>query len=267
MRGKVTRDFARKNQRFLILPIRLIPRNRSGSHVGVILSFVIFVTFIVFLYTVIRPAVTTGENKRTILTYIENKIEENSSAEFTSISIMISENSNRYCIKLEDFFLYSMVSAHLIAKNEIGNVEDAYYNPVTDLDDLRIDRDNKNNLFFKIYYSPEFDNLSAADAGECELVRYGPAYEITSVDSDAYIFEKNIYELIDYYNSNYEKLKSEFNIPSGSEFEFTFTQSNGTKLGNESASKSINVYAEETPVQYIDSKANILSGFINVRVW
>jgi len=233
----------------------------------VILSFVIFVTFIVFLYTVIRPSVTTGENKKTILQYIENKIEENSSAEFTSISIMISENPIGYpCIRLDQFFLLSGVSMNTITKNETGNIQGSYYNPERGLYDLEINRENENNLFFKIYYSPEFDNLTATGLG-CEKVKYDTAYKITSVDNDAYIFEENIYELIDHYNSNYEKLKSEFSIPSGSEFEFTFTQNNGTKIGNESASKSVNVYAEETPVQYIDSKANILSGFINVRVW
>jgi len=244
--------------------------NKRGSHVGMILSFVIFITFIVFLYVVVRPAVTTGEEKKTTLDYIENMIEENVSEEFTSISIKINSNKNpnQKCVKLEQFFVYSMVSAYMIVKNETGNVQDAYYDPATDFDDLRINRNNKNNIFLKIYYSPKFPKLLTTTINPCNLVHYLTEYNITSITSDMYVFERSIYNLTEYYKSNYEQLKTQFNIPPGNEFGFSFTNSSGEKIeASINISKSISIYAGETPIQYIDDKANIRSGFINVKVW
>ena len=40
---------------------------KKGSHVGMMLSFVIFVTFIVFLYSVLSPAIKIGQDKKLIL--------------------------------------------------------------------------------------------------------------------------------------------------------------------------------------------------------
>ena len=266
MKSKVTRDFAR----FPRTPVgSLLPRNRSGSHVGMILSFVIFITFVVFLYSVIRPAVATGEDKKTTLSYIEKKVEGNTSAVLATITVKIqdSKNPTENCVKLEKFFVYSLVSAHLIVENETKNWQDAYYDPANDFDDLRINRKDRNNLFFKIYYSPEFDKLQTTAINPCTLVHYLADYNITSVVSGSYVFEKRIYELVDYYQNDYEKLRDAFNVPSGTEFGLGFTQSNGTKITIGNAPKSVSVYAGETPIQYIDDNANIQSGFINVKVW
>jgi hypothetical protein len=245
-------------------------KNKRGSHVGMILSFVIFITFIVFLYVVVRPAVTTGENKQSMLEYIGNKIIENTSTKLTSISIKIADKSsmkNQNCIKLEDFFLYSAVSGFLIVKNETGNIQNAYYDSNTDFNDLRINRENKNNLFFKIYYSKKFAKLPTTAISNCKLVEYVNEYNITSISATRYIFDGSMYKLIDYYKNDYEKLKSELNIPPGNEFGFGFTQSDGTKIEVGNAPESVNIYTGEISVQYIDDKANILSGFINVKVW
>jgi len=244
-------------------------RGKTGSHVGMIISFVIFITFIVFLYSVIRPSITTGEDKKTTLAYVENKIEENTSALFAEITLKIHDvqNPSEYCVRLEKFFVYALVLAKVIVKNETGNMQNAYYDPVTDFDSLRIDRENQGNLFFKVYYSPEFNNLSITTINPCTTVHYITDYNITSVNSGNYVFEKNVYELIGYYQNDYEKLRTEFNVPPGTEFGFGFTQSNGTIITVGNAPKSIGVYAEQTPIQYIDENANVQSGFINVKVW
>ncbi len=297
MRGKKTRDFAcltrallprsrstrnfarisssllprsRSTRNFARISSSLLPRSRSGSHVGMILSFVIFITFIVFLYVVVQPAVKTGENKKTTLDYIESKIVENVSANFTSISIKIANKQslkNQNCIKLQQFFVYSGISAYIVVKNETENVQNAYYDPATDFDDVRINRNNEDNLFFKIYYSLEFDKVPTTAINPCTLVYYNKEYNISSMTTGKYVFNTSMSELINYYKMNYEDLKEQLNVPAGSEFGFGFVQSDGTKVEVGNATGSINVFAEEVPVQYIDAKANILSGFINVKVW
>jgi len=238
-----------------------------------IISFVVFITFIVFLYTVISPAVTTAADKRTVLNYIEERIEKNTSAEFTEISVMITDNPEispgiyYKCVRFEQFFsLVGTPPCCTIAKNETGGIQGTYYDSKW-FSELEMNRANETNLFFKIYYSPEFDLLGKPTGLDCKEVKWETAYEISSIDTDEYIFEENVYELMDYYNNNYEKLKTELSIPAGNEFEFGFIQSNETRMQVGNASKSVNVYATETPVQYIDNSANVLSGFISVKVW
>ena len=76
--------------------------NKLGSHVGMIISFVIFITFIVFLYSVVKPAITTGEDKKTILSALEMQILNNISANLTSASIQVNRvlNPNNPCVEL-----------------------------------------------------------------------------------------------------------------------------------------------------------------------
>jgi len=246
-----------------------VKMNKKASHVGMIISFVVFITFIVFLYVVVNPAVQTGESKKTTMDYIADKITENVSANFTSASIKVvtARNPNKNCIQLKNFLFFLDITPpySLIVKNETGGIESAYNGSGTDFANLVINRKNKNNLFFGIYASPELHKaLTTNTIPNCDIVS---DYNISLVKMQRYIFENATYELINYYKTNYEKLKTEFNIPPGAEFGFGFVRSDGTRIEIGNATTSVNIFAEEIPVQYIDEKANILSGFINIKVW
>ncbi len=127
--------------------------NKRGSHVGMILSFVIFITFIVFLYTVVKPAVNVGEDKKTITESIQSVVMKNASENLTSVSIEINETTNpsSKCITLQNFLFNTGLVPYMIIKNEDGIKQNAYYAD-SDGYNLRIDRDSKDYLFFKIFY-------------------------------------------------------------------------------------------------------------------
>ncbi len=238
--------------------------SKKGSHVGMIISFLIFITFTVFLYVIISPAVETGESKKTTLDYVGNEIEENVSANFTSASIQIESSKNppgQSCLELENFFILSDMPFNAIIKNETNNIQEAYVN----FANLLIVRKAGTNIFFKVYASPEFSPLQTKTMS-CFFMR-SSNYNIGSITTRRYVFEKSMNELVDYYNSDYERLKDEFKIPPGTEFGFDFVQSNGTRIKVGQPPSNTNVYTQEAPVQYIDYEANILSGFINVKVW
>jgi hypothetical protein len=152
-------------------------------------------------------------------------------------------------------------------RNEGQDEQSAYYDPATDFNNLRINREDRENLFFKIYSSSEFEKIPETTISSCSLIDFGGGYEIGSLNSGEYIFEKNIYSLIEYYGTYYDKLKTDLRISPGNEFGFEFTLSNGTKISAIGDLPTQNIYAEDIPVQYIDDEANILSGFINVKVW
>ena len=253
-------------------PAIFLTENRKGSHVGMILSFVIFITFIVFLYSVLRPAIKAGEEKQTTLDSIQKKIEDNVSTVFTSTSIQINSTLNppTNCVKLRDFLVFmSMDSLHIIVKNELDGLEEVSTGPRENESfgrDIIINRDDASKLFFRIYSFSQFDAIGNANPIPCSVINR-TTYGISLTLRGKYISEKSVYELVDYYNSDYEGLKNSLKIPPGSEFGFGFTQSNGTKINVGNAPKSASVFAGETPVQYVDEKANILSGFINIKIW
>lgn len=251
-------------------------KNKNGSHVGMILSFVIFITFLVFLYSIIKPTINTGKDKQTILQNIETKIIQNTSANFTVTSVKINENSiqDKICIQFVTLLTFevSEIPFPIIVKNEYGTIENSYIVDLT-LPDLIIDRDTKNELFFKVYSSTELNGgLPTKPSGlQCTKKKNDEGsggYTIGSIILDRYIFESNINSLKTAYETDYEKMKEDLNIPPGTEFEFIFTKSDGTAITPTGERlKPANVYAEENPVQYVDANANIQSGFIKITVW
>lgn len=248
--------------------------NKRGSHVGMIISFVVFVTFIVFLYTIIKPAITTGQDKKTIADYLTVKIIENVSANFTSTSIEIDSrvHLNKNCIILRDIMtipeLIQSPVPYIKVKNEEGDILPYVYNNYLEhLDtNLKINRDNKDDRFFRIYYSPEFPKLDSDSTLDCKSVEFDD-YSISIIKTEKFPFENNLEYLIEHYDEDYEEIKEGLKVPPGTEFGFTFVKSDGTGTPKGEPPSTAEVYATETPIQYIDDYANILSGFINIKVW
>ena len=115
-------------------------------------------------------------------------------------------------------------------------------------------------------------------------MQYEDDYSIGSINSGRYIFLHDLFKLKNYYENNYEQLKEDFKIPPGNEFGFPetwretegeenmrdgfeFVQNNKSIISADKKTKAENVFADEFPVQYIDENADILSGFINMKVW
>ena len=79
---------------------------KRGSHVGVILSFVIFITFLIFLFSALQPTLKIEKDKEATLEYITNSIVELSSDNMTIENVVVDNTGNNYeCViidKLED---------------------------------------------------------------------------------------------------------------------------------------------------------------------
>ena len=241
--------------------------NKRGSHVGVVLSFVIFVTFIIFLYSITEPAMRMQRDKESLLDYLKIELIKRFSANLTSVAVMTNKTVKESCVELVNLTEEVEVDSHLIIKDEKGDISLAKISG----NDLFIDRViyESELVFFKIYNSEEFEALDEGAMEGCkELKRDEKGYIIGLVRTDEYIFEKKIIDLINEYETNYDNLKTnELKIPSGSEFGFSLIYSNETRIGTEEKNISTNIYAREIPIQYVDEEANINSGFINIKVW
>ncbi len=234
-------------------------RNKRGSHVGMILSFLIFVTFLGFLYTVIEPATRSAEDKLDLMAYLEVELLKEFSADMSSLILEVPTSTGCIQFDLPDDGLEDW---GIVAK-DINNIP---YNTFTDPTKSVVDFGNGGIL--KLYYSPEFEFMGSERS--CDEIIEGTDFNISLFKTTKELFESRILNLSDYLDDaeNYEDLKDKLNIGVGDEFGFKFNDENKEFVaGTEDKNVSTDVFVEEIPIQYINNKANIKSGFLNIKVW
>ncbi|MBR9702318.1 hypothetical protein GOV13_05355 [Candidatus Pacearchaeota archaeon] len=239
-------------------PIRL---NKRGSHVGVILSLLIFLGFILFLYVALEPVITTDEGEQVLLDTLKITLMEKVSENLTAVTIFINESytSGEGCIEIAH--LAETAGLNSIVKDQDGTI----INSNSTQNDLRIEWEDKR--FFKVYYSNESFNSYPAGEVTCVSPEEDTEYSIGLVREDKQIFETKIIELKNTYESDYSTLRRELNVPGDNDFGFDFEYANGTIIEAGSASSQSNIYIEGVPIQYIDREGNISSGEIKIKVW
>jgi len=237
--------------------------NKRGSHVGMILSFVVFMSFLIFLFSVLEPVVKTEKDKQFLLSFLGEALENNFSTMLNASLINIDEDfvfGGGSCLKLDNSE-GKINGEKLVVKDDVKNNLSYYISG----DFFYVEKGvGENEKFFKVYYSEEFASASSVLEG-CDEV--GENYEVSLLPKKEYIFEGNVLVLLEQHNTDYETLKEDFNVPADSEFGFSFTYENGTIIGTEDKEVQTNIYVNEIPVQYVDEVANISSGFISVKVW
>ena len=235
--------------------------NKKGSHIGFVLSFIIFTTFLIFLYPLlIKPAIESNKDNQYLLDGLKIKLTEEISAELTISSVEANTGTNQNCIELSNFISNTGINSNIIIKNHVGVIQQGNVSG----DSLRINRGDNNDVFFKVSYSEEFDVLNDPII-TCKKIQENQ-YEIGLVRTEKYVFETKIINLINRYESNYESLKITLELPERNEFDFSFIYDNKTSIGIKKE-VSVNIYAKDIPVQYVNKKGDILLGNINIRIW
>ena len=227
-----------------------IKKSKKGVHVGVVLSIVMFIGFLVFLYVIMSPAINPQKDKQAILDSLEIRLLEQVSANFTTVSI----STSAVCLKINKTDLDAS-GLNAFAKDYSGN--DIYF-----YDSAGNTIVNPENLF-KIYYSEE--EFDESVAGSCDTPT--DIYIVKSIKTNEKTFETKILALISLYGSDYEDVKELLRVPEGNDFSFNFTYYNKTNIGTTKQIPSVNVYAEEIPVQYVDRRANLEPGSITIKIW
>ena len=265
-----------KNKKFLTYS------NKKGSHVGIVLSFTIFITFLIFLYSALEPSLKIDQDRESTLDYLEIELVEAISENFTSIIIRNDTviEAGVTCIELKDLLTDLEIDSRTIIKDENENPVIASASE----DHLYVDKGENSIILYKLYNSEEFNSLGEELVGGCagisdcdddekcqslENEEEGyivGIYFIGLVKKSEKIFLSKIGEFLEDYNSRYDELKEELKLSPGTEFGFSFTY-NETGVRTDEEEITGNVYAREIPIQYVDENANIWTGFINIQVW
>lgn len=228
---------------------------KKGSHVGIVLSFVIFVTFVMFFYIMIRPSLA-AENKSSVLNTLKENIIEMASSELTSASV-IAEEMLGNCIRLNNFF-QTGIGEKVVAKSDEGETLELRRHPSSN----HLQVINEGNLFFRIYESEEFDQIEQGSPWCDES-----DYEFGLIKNTTEIFETKILDIIDRHEDDYEGLKQDLAIPTGNEFGLNFTYANGTSVSTTDSATKINIFSGEFPVKYITKDAAIEMGILRIKIW
>jgi hypothetical protein len=242
--------------------LKILPEKIRGSHVGVIISFVIFIGFITFLYIIIQGPLfnNISQDYEQISKRLETNLLNSFSEETTLFSVKISSSTSENCVNFENLITNTGIGSNVIVKNSAQVNQGAFISE----GDLKINRFSQNDKFFKIIFSKEFSSVENFEQ-DCEILSEND-YNIGLFRKENYAFTEKIVNLLYYYENDYESLKNELALPLGTEFDFTFTYADKTKIG-QVKNVSTNIYSKESSLQYIGNQEEILLGTLNLRVW
>lgn len=245
----------------------LFHENRKGSHIDVIISFIIFVGFIVFLYAILQPTVASHQDKNSLLSPLYYKIIGNATGNFTKVYFNIDQQSQK-CVSLSNFFTAAGIGANVTIMNLNGDVIPAY---VSD-NDLWFDWSALTGSFYAVY-SPYYPSLPPNNLNGCNNLKqdqqngyYSLLQEVNY--SPTFPFEANLVSLIKDYDNNYNTVKNYFDVAPSDNFGFNFTYQNQTSVGtNDNISSLTSVYSELFPVVYMDMNGSLQAGALVIRAW
>lgn len=246
--------------------------NKRGSHIGVIISFIVFMGMIVFLYSFLAPNLNFGQNKSTLINSLDLNLESALSGNLTTISVYANDTSG--CVNLTGFAANAGISSlNAIVQNGSGIEETSGISG----DGFYIIKDPSSKLL-TIYDSPQFSPSSDTSPGvSCAALNYGIGegnYTIGQIKTNTYLFESKIKSKINNYGnaeygSQYQTMKTDLGIPLQNNFGFSFIYQNGTSIGtsNTQGQSSNNVYSQSFPVTYVTVNGGVQSGSLIIQVW
>ncbi len=252
--------------------------NKRGSHVGAMLSFVIFITFLIFLYSILQPALKTEGDKEDMVDYLTAKLKENFSSGLTYVNAIVEETqSDLNCITITEMSVgleeQGLNKSYLIIKDESNSILPYFIG-----DDKKTISININSEvffpdgFLKIYSSKDVDStksLTKTGWGDCYEVSL---YRIEAVGQMNETFLKKARTFKEDYESgdeSYETIKTQLKIPGNIEFGFELKTAEEERISTSTriVPTGANVYVGEVPILYIDEQANLESGFLTIKVW
>lgn len=244
-------------------------KSKKASHIGFILSFVIFMTSILFLYTLLIPSLETDVDKRAAVESLETELIKKVSLDLTSLTVTVDPSaSSDTCLEFKNLINEAGISGRIVIQNDQGQIFTSYIS--SDGNDVYVDRTDSGFDFFKISVSEEFPLVSTYSGSPVTctpLNKEASGYSIGLLRTEENIFQSKVEKTLAEYKTNYDTLKAELKVPMINEFGLGFVYENETVVKTLDPNLSISVYSERFPVRYIDKEGNKKSGDLDIRVW
>jgi len=205
---------------------------RSQGHIEVMLSFTIFVGFLLFIFMFLNPFARTKSNQ--VINNIQESIINEISGEIGKLSIIVNRTN--------DCYDNAKVIVH-------GN--------------NFIETSGSDARKYTIYYN---DIFGVGGAPGCSA-KPGRNYTIGIYSKERIVIYEKIQELKSNYTNNYEGLKTSLGILN--EFIFELKRiGGGVEIGvNKNIPVGIEVESVNIPMRIINSNGEILEYILNIRIW
>lgn len=234
--------------------IRKIGKRGVEHHIEIILSFVIFVGFIIFLFTFLKP-VRNKDISQTVLDAAQRGIENNVSVNYNYVSIKTNNSiSGCFCASLD------IKSMNIVVRDEVGIVVDS------ELRGEYVCIQGNGYKFYTIYYSSIFE--SGSNLEDCEDLPEGN-YSFGLLRENKVLGYPNLLSLNQSYNENYDSIKDDLNVPSSNDFGFLVRESTGVeiiKVMKKQPSK-ISIIARDIPSRLLNESGDVRYVILNVQAW
>jgi len=206
--------------------------NKNGQgHLEIILSFVLFIGALIFVFMFINPFAKTEEIS--VIGDIQEKIINNISLDVGKLSVIVGVENGCYNFNPDNY---------------IGNYQEV----------------NEGNIKYSIYFGEIFENVTQKKDSECLT-----DYTLGLYSKEEFIIYEKIKELATNYNSDYEGLKTSLGI--ANDFSFSFKNIVNEEISELSVSKEtpigVNIEAKEFPIRVINSTGDVNELILNLRAW
>ena len=227
-------------------------KNKKGSNVGMVLSFTIFITSLLVIYSLIGSPFDASVSKQNSISSLDQSVMNMIESNTLIVRATNPGNDSCYSIKTPQ---NNFVDLTYVATDVSGNEVASYVSPTETF------FSNQTNST-KIYYS----NSSFIKTINQTSTACSPA-NISSVEFQKRVLEKNIIWVINQTDKNYLNFKSQVDLGAGDDFNILFDYRNGTVLGSNSSEPQTNIYSDEFNVNYISLSGKEKTGGLILKVW
>ncbi len=240
--------------------MRKIKNKKAQGHVEMILSFLIFLGFVLASFAFLNPLKGESIVPR-FLEMTEKTILEKVEIEYSVIPMRIKEGVplNKPCFKIseEDF---SDIGDKVIVKDDEGKRGNA----VKSGEEVSIRLwDTKIPDFLFLYFSDEFRESSQNCVETLSLGK--DEYELGVLRKEKAVFEGKLQELEEKYESDYEGLKDELGITN--DFSFSISGDLTWESSEKYKPQKDEVFAKDVLLTVIDKNGGFKSIIMNIQVW
>jgi len=213
---------------------------KAQGHIEIILSFIIFIGFLLFIFMFLNPFTKTKETGY-IMDNIQKSIINKISDDVGRLSVIVNEDDK--CYDKTKFSQYL-------------NVEDK----------IRVVQDNKNTRKYDVYYGNFF--IENNPEPDCSL---GENYTLGTYSIEKMIIYDKISVLKDDYESDYDNLKKSLRITNDFLFKIRNLAGEEDSLLSVEYPKNIptgiDIEAREIPIRIIQNNGIIIEKKLYIQAW
>lgn len=249
--------------------------NKRGiSHIEVLLSFLIFVGFVIFAFYFFSPF-KASRLIESSLTYAEKEIIKNATIEIEIYSVELDVSDPQYKDKPVQILVKDYeVSKNVQARNKNGEIvlakKVSQGGGVTS-DHISLDTTNVYDTdptkgFIILKFGDGLTETPPAGLGSMMGSEW---YTIISSEEEKFISESRLINLKNAYDKNYEGVRSRFNLPSRANFEFEvyFSAIDVIAARRPLRPQSEEIFSNIKRIEVLRNNGNVEFADLKIRVW